>query len=147
MRGGLTKLGKVWRLGAAGAVLAALGYGTVLGDDDLFPFGPMVQYAFSIPPDGEIKSLHLQAVTVAGAKVEIPIEPYYVGIRRAELEGQLTSYLARPELLQSLADAHKRIRPADPRLAKLIVVTRVITLRDRRPAWTKDVERVSWVVR
>ncbi|MFE3449488.1 hypothetical protein ACFXJ8_11185 [Nonomuraea sp. NPDC059194] len=147
MRGGLTKRAKAWRLGTAGAVLAALGYGTVLGDDDLFPFGPMVQYAFSIPPDGEIKSLHLQAETVAGTRVEIPIEPYYVGIRRAELEGQLTRYLAEPELLQSLADAHARIRPADPRLTKLIVVTRVITLRDRRPAWTKDVERVSWVVR
>ncbi|MGV9308005.1 hypothetical protein ACWDLG_31915 [Nonomuraea sp. NPDC003727] len=147
MRGGLTQRGKAWRLFAAGAVIAALGYGTVLGDDDLFPFGPMVQFAFSIPPDGEIKSLHLQAETVTGARVEIPIEPYYVGIRRAELEGQLSLYLAQPSLLQSLADAHERIRPNDPRLTRLIVITRVVTLEDRRPAGTKDVERVSWVVR
>ncbi|MEU4722844.1 hypothetical protein AB0G06_24790 [Nonomuraea dietziae] len=147
MRGGLSRRGKAWRLAAAGAVIAALGYGTVLGDDDLFPFGPMVQYAFSIPPDGEIKSLHLHAETAAGTRVEIPIEPYYVGIRRAELEGQLSRYLARPELLQGLADSHARIRPGDPRLTKLIVVTKVITLRDRRPAWTTNVERLSWVVR
>ncbi|MEU4327165.1 hypothetical protein [Nonomuraea dietziae] len=147
MRGGLSRQGKAWRLAAAGAVIAALGYGTVLGDDDLFPFGPMVQYAFSIPPDGEIKSLHLHAETTAGTRVEVPIEPYYVGIRRAELEGQLSRYLARPELLQGLADAHARIRPGDPRLTKLIVVTKVITLRDRRPAWTTNVERLSWVVR
>ncbi|MEU4835600.1 hypothetical protein [Streptosporangium sp. NPDC023615] len=139
--------GRAVRLAAAGAVLALLGYGTVAGTDDLFPFGPMVQYAFSVPPDGEIRSLFMEADTAAGTRVEIPIEPYHVGIRRAELEGQLGRYIGDPSLLQELAEAHARLRPAEPRITGLHVITRVITLRDRRPARTHDVERVSWPVR
>jgi hypothetical protein len=128
-------------------VLVALGYGTVAGDDDLFPFGPMVQYAFSIPPDGEIKSLFMEAETAAGARFEIPIEPSYVGIRRAELEGQLTRYINNPALLQEMAEAYARLHPKAPRLTNLHVITKVIKLRDRRPAWTRNVVRVSWSVR
>jgi hypothetical protein len=143
----LSARSRVWRLITAGAVLAALGYGTVAGTDDLFPFGPMVQYAFSIPPNGKIESLFMEAETAAGTRVEIPIEPYYVGIRRAELEGQLTRYIKNPSLLQELAEAHTRLRPEDPPLTKLYVITKVITLRDRRPASTHNVERVSWSVR
>ncbi|MFI6904465.1 hypothetical protein ACIBKY_24615 [Nonomuraea sp. NPDC050394] len=137
----------MWRLVAATAVLVALGYGTVAGDDDLFPFGPMVQYAFSIPPDGKIGSLIMEADTAAGTRVEIPIEPYYVGIRRAELESQLGRYVAEPSLLQELADNHARIRPEDPRLTRIYVITKVITLKNRRPASTHKVERVTWQVR
>ncbi|WP_343950855.1 hypothetical protein [Nonomuraea longicatena] len=135
------------RLAAAGAVLIALGHGTVAGDDDLFPLGPMVQYAFSIPPDGEIRSLFMAAETAAGTRVEIPIEPSHVGIRRAELEGQLTRYVGDPSLLQELAKAYSRLQPQAPRLTKLYVITKVISLKDRRPASTRDVVRVSWSVR
>ncbi|MBP2704040.1 hypothetical protein JOL79_09490 [Microbispora sp. RL4-1S] len=143
----LARGGRVWRLAATGAALAVLGYGTVAGDDDLFPLGPMVQYAFSIPPDGEIHSLFLEADTAAGARVEVPIEPQYVGIRRAELEGQLGRFIRRPELLQQLAEAHARLRPHDPRLTALHVMTKVVTLRNRVPDRTYAQERVSWVVR
>ncbi|GAA3093183.1 hypothetical protein [Streptosporangium carneum] len=128
-------------------VLAVLLYGTVAGGDDLFPFGPMVQYAFSVPPDGEIRSLHLQSETASGGRTEIPIEPYYVGVRRAELETQLTRYERDPSLLQGLADTYSRLRPQDPRPIRLRLVTRVITLKDRRPVSTRDDERVSWSVR
>ncbi|NRQ39449.1 hypothetical protein HII36_47635 [Nonomuraea sp. NN258] len=143
----MRKAGEVVRLAAAGAVLAALGYGTVYGTDDLFPFGPMVQYAFSIPPDGEIKSLILLAETAKGTTVEVPIEPYYVGVRRAEVEGQLGRYVREPALMQHMADTHARLRPQDPRLTRLRLVTRVIKLKDRRPDRTYDVERVSWTAR
>ncbi|GII89738.1 hypothetical protein Ssi03_77280 [Sphaerisporangium siamense] len=140
----MSKWGKTWRLIATGAAGAVLAYGTIAGTDDLFPLGPMVQYAFSVPPDGEIRSLELQADTTAGTRIQIPIEPGYVGVRRAEIEGQLTRYRREPSLLGKLADSHARLRPTAPRLTRLSLVTKVIELKDRRPAATRYVEEVSW---
>ncbi|WP_146607773.1 hypothetical protein [Spongiactinospora gelatinilytica] len=143
----LTRAGRSWRAGVTAAVVAVLLYGTVVGTDDLFPFGPMVQFAFSVPPDGEIRSLHLEADTVTGTRVEVPIEPWSVGTRRAEIEGQMTRYRRDPSMLQRLAVAHGRLRPAHPRLTTLHLVTRVIKLRDRRPAGESEIEEVVWRVR
>ncbi|MDF5754514.1 hypothetical protein [Spongiactinospora sp. TRM90649] len=128
-------------------VVAGLFYGTIAGDDDLFPLGPMVQFAFSVPPDGEIRSLHLEAEIAGGRRVEIPIEPWSVGTRRAEIEGQVRRYRRDPSLLRPMAVAHARLRPADPRPTVLHLVTRVIKLKDRRPSGESVIEEAVWAVR
>ncbi|GII92770.1 hypothetical protein Ssi02_30010 [Sinosporangium siamense] len=143
----LSPYAKAWRVTITGAVAAGLFYGTVWGTDDFFPLGPMVQYAFSIPPDGEIRSLHLFARTTAGQEVEIPLEPYYVGVRRAEIESHLGRHRQDPSLLQHLADAHRRLRPGDAAPATLTLRTKVIKLKDRVPSATRFIEEVSWQVR
>ena len=51
------------RLAAVSAGLGILLYGTVRGTDDMFPFGPLVQYAFSVDPSGEIRSTFIEADT------------------------------------------------------------------------------------
>ena len=86
----LPALGRVWRLGAVGAVAALLLYGSARGQDDNFPFGPMNQYSFRTDPNGGISALWLDADTAAGTHIRLDIAGSGdVGIARAELEGQL----------------------------------------------------------
>ncbi|MGH3659186.1 MAG: hypothetical protein ACRDUA_21260, partial [Micromonosporaceae bacterium] len=64
---------RAWRLAATAAVLLALAYGTIWGADRHFPFGPMVQFAFSVDPNGQIRSVYIEADTTAGDRVQVPL--------------------------------------------------------------------------
>ncbi|HJY24930.1 MAG TPA: hypothetical protein VJ649_04560, partial [Actinomycetes bacterium] len=94
----LTRRGALVRLAAVSAGLGILLYGTVRGTDDMFPFGPLVQYAFSVDPNGEIRSTFIEADTDDGNVVRVPLSLDGVGIKRAEIEGQLTKIVADPSL-------------------------------------------------
>ncbi|HKE52248.1 MAG TPA: hypothetical protein VKE25_12140, partial [Actinomycetes bacterium] len=85
----LPTTGRAWRLAATAAVLLALAYGTIWGADRHFPFGPMVQFAFSVDPNGQIRSVYIEADTTTGVRVQVPLTSEGVGIPRAEIEGQL----------------------------------------------------------
>lgn len=145
--GRMSRVGRAWRLTAAALALAALGYGTVAGTDDHFPFGPMVMFAFSVPADGEIRSTYVEAETAAGDVVRVPLSPAGVGLRRAEIEGQLPTIVERPELLQALADAHRRLNPDQPRYRRLFVRVDVTRLRDGVAAGTSTETVATWSVR
>jgi hypothetical protein len=134
-----------WRLAAAGAVLGLLAYGTVWGDDDHFPFGPMVQYAFAADPDGTVGDLFVEADDAAGRRVRVVLSPQGAGIVRAEVEGQLDRIRRDPSWLQALADAHARLHPGEPRYVRLHVRITHTRLRDGTVAGVEDV--ATWDVR
>ena len=122
MRGTTRPLGPygvLWRLAVTAAVVTTVCLGTWVGNDDWWPFAPMSQYAFSVRNDGVINSLTMDALTVDGEVVRVPLSKEMIGIERAEIEGQAPRIIAHPELLQDIAVLHSRRLPHQPAYAVL----------------------------
>ncbi len=144
---GLSRAGRAWRLGVTALGLAALLYGTVWGTDDHFPFGPLVQYAFSVDPDGEIADTYLEADTTAGERVRVRLGAGGVGVQRAEIEGQLVKITRDPSLLQVIAEAQRRLHPDQPRFTRIYLRQKVIRLRHGVRAGVSERTVATWQVR
>ena len=130
----------------AAAFLALLGVGSAWGHDPMFPVGPMVQYAKWIPPNGVVLSTTVWADTTDGRHVRVRLDPQGVGVRRADVEEQLTRIVAHPELLRTISSAQRRLHPDQPQFVKLYVVQDVIQLHDREPAARTSHVLATWVV-
>jgi hypothetical protein len=89
------------RLTVAAVALALLVAGTVWGSDDDFPVGPFRMYATAARPTGNVRTAELWGVRADGTRVLL--EAHDVGLRRAELEGQLPRFREDPALLAALA--------------------------------------------
>lgn len=116
--------------------------GSVRGSDDWFPFGPFLMYAGAGPTDGVVESTALHATTAAGAHVVVPESSS--GMRRAELEGQLATFVARPQLLAAVADTHAQRQPREARYIGVQVVQRRYEVHDRRVVGHTDVVLAGW---
>jgi len=118
--------------------------GTLVGQDDDFPFGPFRMYSTRDDPDGTVVSTRVEAVDRAG-RVRT-VDESATGLRRAEVEGQVGRFREHPELLGALSRAHDRLRPDEPAFVEVRVVERVYELRDSRPTGEQS-ERVvaRWV--
>ncbi|MBW8486517.1 hypothetical protein [Actinomadura parmotrematis] len=140
--------GRRWRvLTAAGAVVALFAT-SLFGSDDDFPIGPMSQFAFSVKSDGGVITSHwLEADTAGGGRVKLSLDAVGTGLKRAEVEGQMSRFVHDPSLLQGIADAQRRLRPGAPRLTRVYVVSQVKTLEHGRVTSVATTDRVSWTVR
>jgi hypothetical protein len=126
----MTASGRRVRLLATAVVAGALLAGSLVGSDDWFPVGPFRMYATSGRATGEVRTAALVAVTAAGD--EITVGPDDVGLRRAELEGQLRRLRDGPHLLGALGD-----HLTDRWGTEVVTVRLEETVRpvvDRRPA-------------
>lgn len=135
----LSTRGRAWRLVAtlvAGGLLLA---GTIWGNDDHFPFGPFTMYAGAAGADQPTIDTRLEATDVHGRTVLLTERN--TGIRRAEIEGQLSRLEAEPELLEVAVRAYERRNPHSPQLDEIRIVIRWHETRDFRPtgAWTDEV--------
>lgn len=111
------RLGRIalgWRLLVTAGVVVTAALGTLVGNDDWWPFAPMSQYAFSVRNDGVINSLGMDALTVDGEVVRVPLSKEMIGIERAEIEGQAPRIIRDPEILQDIAVLHSRRLPDEP---------------------------------
>jgi hypothetical protein len=143
----LPRAGLAWRSVVALAFLLLLLLGTLQGNDDRWPFAPMSQYAFAVDLDGEIRSTSIEAVTTAGVRTVVPLTPGGVGLRRAEVEGQLPRFVAEPSLLEAVAAAYARRHPGRPRYARLELRQSVRRLVDGVVVGTPtDVLLAAWDV-
>jgi hypothetical protein len=124
-------VGRRVRLGVTVVVLLLLIAGTLVGQDDDFPFGPFRMYSTTAELDAPVRSLRVEAVTVTGERVVLKDSD--TGLRRAEFEGQQQRIEADPALLDSAAEAYHTRNPDRPRLAEVDIVVRLIELRDGRP--------------
>jgi hypothetical protein len=89
------------RLAIGAVALVAVLVGTVRGQDDDFPVGPFRMYATAAKPTGTVRVAELIGVRPDGTRVVL--QAHDVGLRRAELEGQLPRFRKDPELLAALA--------------------------------------------
>ncbi len=120
------------RLAIGIAALALTLVGTIAGSDDDFPVGPFRMYATSARATGTVRTAQLYGVLADGT--EVPLEAHEVGLRRAELEGQLPRFRKHPELLGALA------RPED---VSVRLVERVRHVVDRKLQGDEQVRVVA----
>ncbi len=139
----LTAAGRRGRALVTLVVAALVLWGTFLGEDDDFPFGPFKMYAGREDPDGLVLSTRVEAVD-SGGRLRV-VDETSTGLRRAEIEGQAQRLRASPELLGLLAAAHAALRPDEPPLVEVRVVERTYRLRDSRPTGEQsEIVLVSW---
>lgn len=106
------------RLAISAVALVAVLAGTAWGQDDDFPVGPFRMYATAARPTGTVRVAELFGVRADGTRVLL--QAHDVGLRRAELEGQLPRFRKDPELLAALATpAYVEIR-LEERLRRVV---------------------------
>ncbi|WP_326556040.1 hypothetical protein [Micromonospora sp. NBC_01796] len=141
----LTARGRLVRvvvtLVGAGLLLA----GTLVGSDDNFPFGPFRMYATTDRLDAPVAEALVLARDAAGD--EFVLTERETGIRRAEIEGQLSRFAADPTRLNLVVDAYHRRNPDRPALDTVSIVIRRHAMTGGRPTGVDTDETVvNWQV-
>jgi hypothetical protein len=98
---------------ATAVVLAMLVAGTFLGQDDHFPFGPFRMYSIRNKHDGKVRGAVMEVVDAEGRAAAVEIRSDQVGLRRAEIEGQLDRFEREPSLLRHLVHAYEELHPSE----------------------------------
>jgi hypothetical protein len=141
--GTLTRRGRQIRVVATLIGAALLLTGTVVGSDDDFPFGPFKMYSTTDRLDAPVADTRVEAVDTSGRRWVLTENE--TGIRRAEIEGQLSGFTADPARLSVVADAYAQRNPNAPRLTGLAVIVRWHELHGGRPTGGyHDETKVVW---
>ncbi len=127
---GLSTSALTWRVLVTGCIAIALGYGTIAGNDGDWPFGPMRQYATATPLSSQVLLTHVSGVTRSGRVIRLDTDS--LGLRVAELDGQLWRLRRQPGLLLSLAAAYHRVHPRRSPLVRLMLERDGKVIRNRR---------------
>lgn len=123
-------------LGLTGLFLA----GTVVGQDDWWPFGPWRMFATSTAPSGAIYSLSIEVREGDDASwVPASLTPTAVGLNRAEVEGRIPQMTRDPAMLGTLARSHAELRPHEAAWSAVRVVRTQVLLEGGTP--TGEVRR------
>jgi len=144
----LGRRGRIARVLVSVAGIALLVHGSARGTDDLWPFGPMSQYAMSVPDDAAITYTRVSAVTDAGTTVDVPLNIEGAGVARAEIEARTGEIVKDPSLLQQVADGWAKKHPDKPKYVKLELIrdtTQLVEGRVEGPP--KSEVLATWQVR
>ncbi|MDQ3954738.1 MAG: hypothetical protein M3285_04215 [Actinomycetota bacterium] len=117
---------RIVRSSAVVLVFAGLVAGTFWGNDEHFPLGPFRMYSVTNSLDGEIRAIYLEGVAASGEEFRLDFGD--LGLRRAEVEGQLerdTPDVVLPLLVNSFNRRNPEIGP----LRELRLVEEVHQLR------------------
>ncbi|GAA1510847.1 hypothetical protein [Kribbella lupini] len=128
----LGRVGKTVRVVVAVVGIVLLVNGSVRMTDDVWPFGPMSQYAMTVPDDASITFTRIQAETDAGTSVDVPLNIEGAGVARAEIEARTGEIVKDPSLLQQVADGWARKHPDQPKYVKLELIRDTTQLVDGR---------------
>lgn len=127
----LSRAARQRRLRVAALTIALLLAGSTVGQDDAFPFGPFRMYATKQKLDGATSWYALEGVTANGVVVDVPTAQ--LGLRRAELEGQMDRFRADDALVGLLVETYERRHPEAPRLVELRIVKHLQPVRGGVP--------------
>lgn len=128
----LGRVGKGLRILVALVGIGLLINGSVRASDDAWPFGPMSQYAMSVPDDAAITYTRISAQTDAGTTVDVPLNIEGAGVARAEIEARTGEIVDNPSLLQQVADGWAGKHPDQPKYVKLELIRDTTTLVNGR---------------
>ncbi|GAA1583258.1 hypothetical protein GCM10009789_41340 [Kribbella sancticallisti] len=144
----LGRVGKGARVVVALVGVGLLVNGSVRATDDVWPFGPMSQYAGMIADDASIAYTRISAQTDAGTTVDVPLNIEGAGVARAEIEARTGEIVKDPSLLQAVADGWARKHPDEPKYVKLELIRDTTTLVKGRVDGPPTPEVLAtWVVR
>jgi hypothetical protein len=138
----LSRGGKARRIAATIVVSLALLAGTFWGNDRHFPFGPFRMYSIANRLDGRIRSAVVEVQTDEASAWVQARTPGDLGMKRAEIEGQVDRFVAEPALLRHLATAYERLNEK----ATVVAVRlrqETTMLRDGRPSGTVSIETLA----
>ena len=105
-----------WRIAVAVLGIGLLLNGSLRMSDDVWPFGPLSQYAFSPPRDATIVITRVEGRLADGRRIDLPLRVGTAGISRAEIEARIPQITADPSLLRSVADGWTERHPDEPPL-------------------------------
>ena len=142
----LSPAGLAWRVAVALLGIGLLVNGSLRMSDDVWPFGPMSQYAFSPPADDTIVITRVEARLADGRRVELPLRVSTAGISRAEIEARIPAIRADPSLLRGVVEGWSSRHPTEPAVAQVWLVQAVTELSRGRPTSNRQVELASWTV-
>lgn len=139
---GVTPLGRRARTVGVIVVLAALIAGTAWGDDDHFPFGPFRMYSTTNALDDVVNTVKLEGVDTTGATIAVRTQD--LGLRPAEVNGQVARFRRDPSLLAHLAASYSRANPDRPRLVELTLKHGLWQLENGEPVSYSEEEVATW---
>lgn len=137
---------QTWRIAVAVLGIGLLLNGSLRMSDDVWPFGPLSQYAFSPTDDDSIVITRVEARLADGRRIDLPLRPGVSGISRAEIEARIPQITADPTLLRSVADGWMRRHSDQPRVEQLWLVQDQTRLVSGRAGPTELVELTTWTV-
>jgi hypothetical protein len=142
----ITRSGLAWRIAFAVAGIALLLNGSLRMSDDVWPFGPLSQYAFSPPPDATVVITRVEGRLADGRRIDLPLRVTKAGISRSEIEARIPQITTDPSLLRSVADGWTARHPDEPPLVQLWLVQDETRLVHGRKGPTRLVELTTWMV-
>ena len=160
----LTGPGRWWRFGAVVVAFVGLAYGSTIGTDYHFPFGPLSQYAGRIDSTGgEVVSTYVTAeIETHGYQIRQPgdsgpmileeinvqLKQTRVGLGRADIEGHVGDIVKDPSMLQALARAQSQLQPNAIPYRKLFLKQDTQLLENGKAVGPKSTKVLAtWVVR
>jgi hypothetical protein len=120
--------------------------GSLRMSDDVWPFGPLSQYAFSPADNATIVITRVEGRLADGRRIDLALRPGVSGISRAEIEARIPQITADPTLLRSVVDGWTRNHPNQPHIEQVWLVQDETTLVHGRKGPTQLVELTTWVV-
>ena len=142
----VSRTGLAWRVLVALLGIGLLVNGSLRMSDDVWPFGPMSQYAFSPPADDTVVITRVEGRLADGRRVELPLRVSTAGISRAEVEARIPAITADPSLLRGVVQGWSSRHPDEPPVLQVWLVQDVTELSRGRPTGASREELATWVV-
>jgi hypothetical protein len=135
------RYGRRVRIAATLLLTVGILYGTLWGDDDDFPFAPFKMYGDSRELNEPVGDTQMVAVDESGDEFRFTQD--LTGVRRAEIEGQLTRFEDDPSLLRFFAEAYESRFPDRPRVDEVRIVIEWIEIHEGEPTGDSTVEEIA----
>jgi hypothetical protein len=143
---GISRLSYAWRIAATVLGIGLLLNGSLRMSDDVWPLGPLSQYAFSPAKDATIVITRVEGLLADGRRIDLPLHVESAGISRAEIEARIPDITTNPSLLGSVADGWTSRHRSEPALLRVWLVQDQTQLVDGHVGGTRLVELVTWEV-
>jgi hypothetical protein len=141
---GISKTSYAWRIAATVLGIGLLLNGSLRMSDDVWPVGPLSQYAFSPAKDTTIVITRVEGLLADGRRIDLPLRVETAGISRAEIEARIPQITADPSLLRSVADGWSSRHRGGPPLIRVWLVQDQTRLVNGRVGPTRLVELTAW---
>lgn len=135
-----------WRIVVTCTLIGLLLNGSLRMSDDVWPFGPLSQYAFSPARDATIVITRVEGQLADGRRIDLPLRVETAGISRAEIEARIPEIETDPSLLRAVSDGWSVRHRNEPALQQVYLVQDETRLVDGRKDRTRLVELASWTV-
>lgn len=140
----ISRASYAWRIAASLIGIGLLLNGSLRMSDDVWPLGPLSQYAFSPAKDATIVITRVDGLLADGRRIDLPLRVETAGISRAEIEARIPEITADPSLLRSVADGWSARHRDQPALLEVWLVQDQTRLVDGRVGPTRLVELAAW---